>query len=182
MAETIHGARGVGGEEAAAINSTDTTVIIAIQVDCFVFRATKVLCVVPRGFGGRKKTGLSHSSGTATEGTKQRGSCRCTGRGPKGQNRMFSWFSWKVSQVGLLAGSKEEAAASTLTPIGGGPGPGRVPSAWNTHLHHAVVPKVDVAGEVAGEFVKLPRARRGGRGRRRRGRAGERWLTSTGGV
>ena len=138
--------------------AADTTVIIAIQVDCLVLGAAKVLCVVPRGFSGWKETGLSHSSGTATEGTKQRGRCR----GPKGQNRMFGWFGWKVSQVGLLAGSKKEAAASTLTPIGGRPGPGRVPSARNTHLDHAVVPKVDVAGEVAGEFVKLPRARRGG--------------------
>ena len=73
--------------------------------------AAKVLCVVPRGFSGWKETGLSHSSGTAMEGTKQRGRCR----GPKGQNRMFCW---KVSQVGLLAGSKEEAAASTPMPVG----------------------------------------------------------------
>ena len=91
-------------------------------------------------------------------------------------------FSRKGSQVGLLAGSKEESAASTLTPIGSRPRPGRVPSARNTHLDHVVVPKVDVAGEMARELIKLPRARRGGRGRRRRGGAGERWLTSTRGV
>ena len=175
MAETVHGARGVGSEEAAAVNGADTTVIITIQVDCFVLGAAKVLCVVPRGFSGWKKTGLSYSSGTATKGTKQRGRCS----GPKGQDRMFGG---KVSQVGLLAGSKKEAAASTLTPIGGRPGPGRVSSARDTHLDHAVVPKVDVAGEVARELVKLPRAGRGGRGRRRRGGAGERWLTSTRGV
>ena len=75
MAEAIHGARGVGGEEATAVNGTDTTVIITVQVNCLVFRAAEVLRVVPRGFSGWDKTRLSHSVGTATKGTKQRGRC-----------------------------------------------------------------------------------------------------------
>ena len=73
MAETVHGAGSVGGEQATAINSANTTVIITIHVNCRVFRAAEVLCIVPGGVGGWDETRLSHHVGAATEGTKQRG-------------------------------------------------------------------------------------------------------------
>ena len=142
MAETVHGAGSVGGEQATAVNGADATIIITVHVNCQVFRAAEVLCVVPRGFGGWDETRLSHSVGTATEGTKQRGRCRVSCGGPKGQNRVLNQ---EGSQVGLFGGRKKEAAASTPMPVGSRPRQGRVTSARNTHLDHAVFPNVDVA-------------------------------------